>query len=148
MLICGSPRLIAAYRVLHRQSVPWHPPCALVRLIFAVLLRPPKTVEAEQDTVVVLLLSFPCAVFKMRLKISDSLWNLESSKRYSEKLESFISFFLERQPKLSFARLRFRFGFSSSFRMFAGLSGSFTVFLADSCVRPRIREALQLLSSP
>ena len=66
--ICVSPQLFAAYRVLLRPSVPWHPPCALVRLIFAVLLRPPKTVEAEQDTVVVLLLSFPCAVFKMRLK--------------------------------------------------------------------------------
>ena len=38
MLTCGSPWLIAAYRVLHRQSVPWHPPCALVRLIFAVTI--------------------------------------------------------------------------------------------------------------
>ena len=38
MLTCGSPWLFAAYRVLHRQSVPWHPPCALVRLIFAVIL--------------------------------------------------------------------------------------------------------------
>ena len=43
MLACGSPWLFAAYRVLRRQSVPWHPPCALVRLIclrFAALLRP------------------------------------------------------------------------------------------------------------
>ena len=30
---CSSPELIAAYRVLRRQSVPWHPPCALLRLI-------------------------------------------------------------------------------------------------------------------
>ena len=142
MLICGSPRLIAAYRVLHRQSVPWHPPCALVRLIFAVLLHPPKTVEAEQDTVVVLLLSFPCAVFKMRLKISDSLWNLESSKRYSEKLESFISFFLERQPKLSFARLRLlslRFGFFHPF-------GCSPVFPAPSCAFAPIPLSLPLRS--
>ena len=36
MLTCGSPWLIAAYRVLRRQSVPWHPPCALVRLILPV----------------------------------------------------------------------------------------------------------------
>ena len=36
MLTCGSPQLIAAYRVLRRQSVPWHPPCALVRLILPV----------------------------------------------------------------------------------------------------------------
>ena len=27
--ICGSPRLIAAYRVFHRLLVPRHPPCAL-----------------------------------------------------------------------------------------------------------------------
>ena len=36
MLTCSSPRLFAAYRVLHRQSVPWHPPCALLRLILPV----------------------------------------------------------------------------------------------------------------
>jgi hypothetical protein len=29
---CGSPRLFAAYRVLHRRSVPRHPPCALSSL--------------------------------------------------------------------------------------------------------------------
>ena len=33
MLICSSPWLFAACRVLLRQSVPWHPPCALLRLI-------------------------------------------------------------------------------------------------------------------
>ena len=33
-LICNSPMLIAAYRVLRRQSVPGHPPCALISLIF------------------------------------------------------------------------------------------------------------------
>ena len=29
MLVCSSPRLIAAYHVLHRLSDPRHPPCAL-----------------------------------------------------------------------------------------------------------------------
>ena len=29
MAICASPKLIAAYHVLHRLSVPRHPPCAL-----------------------------------------------------------------------------------------------------------------------
>ena len=29
MDICSSPKLFAAYRVLHRLSVPRHPPCAL-----------------------------------------------------------------------------------------------------------------------
>ena len=32
MLACSSPRLFAACHVLHRRSVPRHPPCALVRL--------------------------------------------------------------------------------------------------------------------
>src|SRR5256714_9245842 len=30
--VCGSPRLIAAYHVLHRLLVPRHPPCALSNL--------------------------------------------------------------------------------------------------------------------
>ena len=34
MLICSSPKLIAAYHVLHRLPVPRHSPCALVRLTF------------------------------------------------------------------------------------------------------------------
>ena len=69
MLTCGSPWLIAAYRVLHRQSVPWHPPCALVRLILPVhvnyyflrLLR----VVINLDCCCLFL---PCAVFKVRLR--------------------------------------------------------------------------------
>ena len=34
MDICSSPRLIAAYHVFHRLSVPRHPPCALSCLTF------------------------------------------------------------------------------------------------------------------
>ena len=34
---CGSPQLFAAGRVLLRQMVPWHPPCALCSLIFSSL---------------------------------------------------------------------------------------------------------------
>ena len=34
MLICSSPRLIAAYHVLHRLLMPRHSPYALVRLNF------------------------------------------------------------------------------------------------------------------
>ena len=71
MLTCGSPQLIAAYRVLRRQSVPWHPPCALVRLILPVhvdhyflrLLR----VVINKDCCCLFL---PCAVFKVRLRLS------------------------------------------------------------------------------
>ena len=32
--ICSSPKLIAAYHVFHRLSVPRHPPCALLCLTF------------------------------------------------------------------------------------------------------------------
>ena len=32
--MCSSPKLIAAYHVFHRLSVPRHPPCALLRLTF------------------------------------------------------------------------------------------------------------------
>ena len=32
LLICSSPKLIAAYHVFHRLPVPRHSPCALVRL--------------------------------------------------------------------------------------------------------------------
>ena len=34
MLICSSPKLIAAYHVFRRLPVPRHSPCALVRLTF------------------------------------------------------------------------------------------------------------------
>ena len=34
MAICASPRLIAAYHVLHRLPVPRHSPCALSNLTF------------------------------------------------------------------------------------------------------------------
>ena len=37
MLICSSPRLIAAYHVFHRLPVPRHSPCALVRLTFKLI---------------------------------------------------------------------------------------------------------------
>ena len=39
MPACGSPMLFAACHVLLRCLVPWHPPCALVRLIFSSILR-------------------------------------------------------------------------------------------------------------
>ena len=38
MLICSSPRLFAAYRVLLRLPVPRHSPYALIRLNFLLLL--------------------------------------------------------------------------------------------------------------
>ena len=37
ILACSSPWLFAAGRVLLRRLAPWHPPCALIRLIFSSL---------------------------------------------------------------------------------------------------------------
>ena len=37
-VVCTSPKLIAAYHVLHRLSVPRHPPCALSNLTINLLL--------------------------------------------------------------------------------------------------------------
>ena len=39
MLICSSPKLIAAYHVLHRLLMPRHSPCALFRLTFVETMR-------------------------------------------------------------------------------------------------------------
>ena len=38
MLICSSPKLIAAYHVLHRLLMPRHSPCALISLTISVNL--------------------------------------------------------------------------------------------------------------
>ena len=39
VLACSSPRLFAACHVLHRRSVPRHPPCALFRLTSPPVIR-------------------------------------------------------------------------------------------------------------
>ena len=69
MPTCGSPWLFAAYRVLRRQSVPWHPPCALVRLILPVLVVLIFLRLLRNENNLKFVVSFlPCAVFKVRLK--------------------------------------------------------------------------------
>ena len=55
-LICSSPKLIAAYHVLHRLLMPRHSPCALFRLTF---------VEAMGQ--------IPSAIQSFKLCLSDSL---------------------------------------------------------------------------
>ena len=45
MAICASPKLFAAYHVLHRLLVPRHSPCALVRLTIAFALSWNKAVK-------------------------------------------------------------------------------------------------------
>ena len=38
MLVCSYPKLIAAYHVLHRLLVPRHPPYALIRFKYCILI--------------------------------------------------------------------------------------------------------------
>jgi hypothetical protein len=46
----GSPRLIAAYHVLHRLSAPRHPPNALMTLDCSHYRRPPQSVPRQRRT--------------------------------------------------------------------------------------------------
>ena len=58
MPACGSPWLIAACCVLLRQSVAWHPPCALI-MLDRIFLNSCVTNYVQSS-------SFPYAVFKVR----------------------------------------------------------------------------------
>ena len=73
--ICCSPKLIAAYRVLHRLSVPRHSPCALVRLNFLFLV-PYVSSQIE-------LFSLHCSRFSLRITLPVLLF---------ERLYSFCLF--------------------------------------------------------
>ena len=64
MLTCSSPGLFAAYRVLLRQSVPWHPPCALIRLILPAAA--PFLRLSRRNNSLICVFRLPCAVFKVR----------------------------------------------------------------------------------
>ena len=48
--VCGSPRLIAAYHVLHRLSAPRHPPCALHSLTNSFAVRRAAARTTAQST--------------------------------------------------------------------------------------------------
>src|SRR5690606_13769577 len=48
--LCGSPRLIAALHVLHRLSMPRHPPCALRNLVFFTVLAPLRRTDPKSLT--------------------------------------------------------------------------------------------------
>ena len=137
MLTCGSPQLIAAYRVLHRQSVPWHPPCALVRLILPVhvnylflrLLR--EIINIDCLLFVSSLCSFQGA-FPQTKRLSESKYQLivDPSKRYRN--QSFCCQTpLARWPTLSTPCV-----VVASSKRLAGLSGFLQLMLL-SC-RPRI----------
>ena len=47
--VCGSPRLIAAYHVLHRLPSPRHPPYALSSL--TIKFAPPETLKPQAELI-------------------------------------------------------------------------------------------------
>ena len=68
MLICSSPRLIAAYHVFLRLPVPRHSPCALVRLtVKRPLLRSfASSSFSHLPTKIIVTLPFEIAIFLKR----------------------------------------------------------------------------------
>ena len=69
MLICSSPKLIAAYHVFHRLPVPRHSPCALVRLTIQTILSREWLVfplDSLLPTKIIITLPFEIAIFLKR----------------------------------------------------------------------------------
>ena len=69
MLICSSPKLIAAYHVFHRLPVPRHSPCALVRLTIQTILFREWLVfplDSLLPTKIIVTLPFEIAIFLKR----------------------------------------------------------------------------------
>ena len=72
MPACGSPLLFAACHVLLRRLVPWHPPCALLRLITSILRLVTFTSGYSLTFLIatglsrLFLVFLPCAVVKVR----------------------------------------------------------------------------------
>ena len=64
MLICSSPKLIAAYHVFHRLPVPRHSPCALVRLTFQTFFKNIwYPLDSLLPTKIIVTLPFEIAIF-------------------------------------------------------------------------------------
>ena len=67
MLICSSPKLIAAYHVFHRLPVPRHSPCALVRLTFQTFFKNIwYPLDSLLPTKIIVTLPFEIAIFLKR----------------------------------------------------------------------------------
>ena len=114
MPTCGSPGLFAAYRVLRRQSVPWHPPCALFRLIclrapaLPPLSRPLRFSRSDTSTFLRLLRSVRISL----LSVSVPRFRLDSFRASLQPLS--VSSFPVQFSRCGFA-FRFPFRFSSRF---------------------------------
>ena len=78
-LVCSSPRLIAAYHVLHRLLVPRHPPCALSSLTGISSLRCFETVLTQR-------LIFDCqrSFARRRRRVRARVCDARSRKIYTD----------------------------------------------------------------
>ena len=95
-LICNSPMLIAAYRVLRRQSVPGHPPCALISLILFGrsywLLRADMSAFNVCRSVVALHTSSPTCFLRLPFCLSTSVLSLSAFVSFSVSRKVFIAY--------------------------------------------------------
>ena len=89
MPACGSPQLFAAYHVLLRQSVPGHPPCALIRLIYFGFRMPLPVSLLGHASTLVLSLAF-CGLASKVLPFRASL--LHAPARNVLRVSSLCSF--------------------------------------------------------
>ena len=100
MLICSSPKLIAAYHVFHRLPVPRHSPCALVRLTFQTffqniwypldsLLLPTKIIVTLPFEIVIFLKKELTIIFVSQLLFSFQGTSLSSLFR-ALKIEQYL----------------------------------------------------------
>ena len=87
MPVCGYPKLIAAYHVLHRLLVPRHPPCALIRFKYCIL-HPYHSGEWQ-----VLLNYYLTTCLIMHCCITDKNCFPNMSKNFSQFVNSAISHF-------------------------------------------------------
>ena len=89
-LICSSPKLIAACRVLHRLLMPRHSPCALISLTFVrtncALLRPSPLREIGRRTSAPLRSPLPTnirfATFPLPFRLTPASLGCQSGYRF------------------------------------------------------------------
>ena len=111
MLICSSPKLIAAYHVFHRLPVPRHSPCALVRLTIQTILFREWLVfplDSLLPTKIIVTLPFEIAIFLKKeltiIFVSQLLFSFQgtslSSLFRALKIEQYlINLYLSPVPK-------------------------------------------------
>ena len=117
MLICSSPKLIAAYHVFHRLPVPRHSPCALVRLTFQTFLKNIwYPLDSLLPTKIIVTLPFEIAIFLKKeltiIFVSQLLFSFQgtslSSLFRALKIEQYLlNLYLSPVPENNQSLIRF-----------------------------------------